>query len=385
MCPPADLPLRSPAPRDPFKDPEHFHPLEIIPFFRRWQPAPLRELLYTLIWNCGIGLAFWAIGGAFKIQGLQLMQLVDTLITANAIGYTLHAMFLLTSRLGIDRWAHGRGMAVTALYYTVISTVGVLIGFVAVALAFDPGALEWMLRPRWIAVMGVSSGMISLILALVFFSREREARAEAALERERLRVERIEREAALAELRALQAQIEPHFLFNTLANVASLIDPDPATARRMLESFIRFLRASLAATRRQTTTLAEESELITAYLQVLQVRMGSRLAFRIDLAPDVAGFALPPMLLQPVVENAIRHGLEPKVEGGEVTVRGRRDGDQVVVEIVDSGAGFAPTTRGGVGLANLRDRLRLLYGERASLVIGENAPTGTRVSVRLPA
>lgn len=371
--------------RDPFADPDHFHPLEMIPFFRRWKPSTLRDLLYTFIWNCLLGASFWAIGGMFRPAGLSVDGLASNLIVANAIGYVLHAMFMVTTRLGIDRWARGRGGPFTVVYYTVLSTTGVVIGFTVVALAFEPDALQWMLQPRWIAMMGMSSGILSLILAMIFFSREREARAEADLQRERLRAERVEREAALANLRALQAQIEPHFLFNTLANVASLVDPDPAMAKRMLESFIRFLRASLAATRRDRTTLGDEAGLIASYLQVLQVRMGGRLTFRIEVDPALAAFELAPMLLQPVVENAIRHGLEPKVEGGEVTFRARREGAQVVIEIADTGVGFASTTRGGVGLANLRDRLKLLYSGGASMHVGENSPSGARVTVRLPA
>jgi sensor histidine kinase YesM len=198
-------------------------------------------------------------------------------------------------------------------------------------------------------------------------------------------MERAEREATLANLRALQAQIEPHFLFNTLANVTSLVDSDPAAARRMLESFNRFLRASLAATRTESTTLGADAELIAAYLEVLQVRMGKRLEWRIDVPPDLADYALPPMLLQPVVENAIRHGLEPKVEGGEVVMRARREAGRVRIEVADTGMGFAPTTRGGLGLSNLRDRLRVLYGGSAELSIAENRPAGTLVTIALPA
>jgi len=220
---------------------------------------------------------------------------------------------------------------------------------------------------------------------VIFFWRERDARAQADLERERLRAERVEREAVLANLRALQAQIEPHFLFNTLANAASLIDADPARAKHMLESFNRFLRASLAATRGESTTLGDESELIAAYLDVLEVRMGRRLRYAIDVPAELAGHTLAPMLLQPVVENAIRHGLEPKVEGGEIRLAARREQGDIVVEVRDTGVGFAATTRGGVGLTNLRERLRGLYGERASLAIGDNAPAGTVVTLRLPA
>jgi len=364
---------------------EDFHPLEVIPYFRRWKSGMVRDLIYTFIWNCGLGVLFWAIGGMFRPQQATLDGLVMSLIMANGVGYTLHGLFLVSSWLRLDRWARGFGPVATAAYYTLMSTLGVFLGFAIVALAFEEGSLAWMLQPRWIASLAVSSAIISIMIAMIFFAREKHARAERQLESERLRVERVEREAALANLRALQAQIEPHFLFNTLANVASLIDPDPATAKRMLDSFIRFLRASLAATRLQATTLADEAALIAAYLQVLQVRMGTRLGYRVEVEPGLEGFELAPMLLQPVVENAIRHGLEPKVEGGEVVFRARRDGGDVVIDVADTGVGFQPTTRGGVGLANLRDRLQLLHGERASLRIAENAPAGTVVSVRLPA
>ncbi|MDQ3027738.1 MAG: histidine kinase [Pseudomonadota bacterium] len=364
---------------------DNFHPLEVIPYFRRWKHGMVRDLLYTLIWNCVLGLAFWAIGGMFRPQNTTLAGLLMSLIMANSVGYTLHGIFLVSARLGLDTWARGFGYVATAAYYTLVSTLGVFLGFAIVALAFEEGSLAWMLQPRWIASLAVSSAIISIMIAMIYFAREKHARAEAELQRERVRVERVERDAALANLRALQAQIEPHFLFNTLANVASLVDPDPAMAKRMLESFIRFLRASLAATRLDSTTLGDEAGLIASYLQVLQVRMGGRLTFRIEVDPALAAFELAPMLLQPVVENAIRHGLEPKVEGGEVTFRARREGAQVVIEIADTGVGFASTTRGGVGLANLRDRLKLLYSGGASMHVGENSPSGARVTVRLPA
>ena len=377
--------MGAPAATDFDRRLDHFHPLEIIPYFRRWEHGPIRDVVYTFIWNCGIGFAFWLIGGAFRPKALELGGLVSSLLVANSIGYTLHAMFMVTHRLGIDRWMRGRGPVATTLFYTVLSTLGVVMGFTVVALAMDPDALRWILQPRWLGVMGFSSGVISAMLAVVFYSGERRARAEADAARERERFERAQRDATLANLRALQAQIEPHFLFNTLANVTSLVDADPAKAKRMLESFNRFLRASLAATRTESTTLGADAELIGAYLDVLQVRMGSRLAWRIDVPPDLSGFALPPMLVQPVVENAIRHGLEPKVEGGEVAFSARREAGRVRIEIADTGVGFGAATRGGLGLANLRDRLKLLYGDSASLDISDNGTAGTRVSIALPA
>src|SRR5688572_14271572 len=117
---------------------DSLHPLEVIPFFRRWKCGPVRDVLYTFIWNCLLGIAFWLIGAMFRSRGLDWDDLATTLIAANSIGYTLHAIFLVSSRFGIDRWARGFGQAATTAYYTVTSTLGVVIGFTIMALAFDP-------------------------------------------------------------------------------------------------------------------------------------------------------------------------------------------------------------------------------------------------------
>ncbi len=364
---------------------EHFHPLEIIPFFRRFPYSFGRDFLYTFIWSGLIGVIFYLLNamGAGTLPSLRAFGLY--ILIANVIGYVIHAMFHAGSAMGLDTVARRGGFVAKVVYFSLLPLIGVLIGFWIVSFIVDVGFRGWLTDPVAIMSITTTSLVISTIMSVIFFWRERGAVAEATLALERERTQRIEREAALSNLRALQAQIEPHFLFNTLANVASLVDPDPAKAKRMLESFNRFLRSSLDATRRESTTLAEEGELIGAYLDVLQVRMGSRLRYSIELDPSLGSFTLPPMLLQPVVENAIRHGLEPKVEGGEVVLRARREGNHVAIEIADTGVGFAPVTRGGVGLANLRDRLKLLYGDAGSLAISENAPAGSRVTVRLPA
>ncbi len=307
-------------------------------------------------------------------------------LVAQSIGYSIHALFELGGLLRIDAWVRRSGWIAKTFYYSFVSTAGLLLGFGIVSLVLDPSMfINWLRNPGMLATMTGGSVFISIVMSVVLYLLARRASAEVELEREKARTERIEREAVLANLRALQAQIEPHFLFNTLANVTSLIDPDPAKARRMLESFIRFLRASLGATRMESTTLGAERELIASYLEVLQVRMEGRLRYSVDVPPDLESYALPSLLLQPLVENAIRHGLEPKVEGGEVTMRARREGGRVMVEIADSGVGFAPTTRGGVGLTNLRERLRLLFGDSASLEITDAPGAGSRVSVSLPA
>jgi len=361
------------------------HPLELIPVFRRWPWSPWRNIVYTAIWSCLIGSGFLMLGAAFDGRLPRLGQVYAYMTMSLLIGYSIHGLYGVGQLMGIERRALRSRFGLKVLYFAVIPVVGVFTGFTIFIWVFEPPGVIWHLDTGWILSGAVSSVVLSIMLAVIFFWREREARAQADLERERLRAERVEREAVLANLRALQAQIEPHFLFNTLANVASLIDHEPVRAKHMLESFNRFLRASLAATRGESTTLGEEAELISAYLDVLEVRMGPRLRYAVDVPPDLAAHALAPMLLQPVVENAIRHGLEPKVEGGELKLAARRERDDIVVEVSDTGVGFGATTRGGVGLTNLRERLRGLYGERATLAIGDNAPSGTVVTVRLPA
>ena len=365
---------------------EHFHPLEIFPYFRRFRPSLARDLLYTFIWSCSFGLFFYAMG-AFtegRIPSLEAFGIYMTI--ANIIGYTIHFLFDLGNKANLDRAARNAGIAAKLVYYAGVPLLGVVLGMwiasrILVGVSFG-GVFSDLHALLSLASVSIA---VSIALSVVFFWRERGAVADAAMARERERSERIERESVTANLRALQAQIEPHFLFNTLANVTSLIDADPAKAKHMLESFIRFLRASLAATRMESTTVAAEADLIAAYLEVLQVRMGPRLRGRIEVDPALGPFTLPPMLLQPIVENAIRHGLEPKLEGGEIRVVARRDGGQVAIDVTDTGVGFGSATAGGLGLTNIRERLKLLYGDAAALDIRDHEPTGTIVTLRLPA
>jgi signal transduction histidine kinase len=380
---PWDDPAMTTAP-PPARPRESHHPLEVIPYFRRFPCSPARDFIYTFIWSCLFGVAFYLLSAMFRGELLPPRVFGLQVLISNIIGYLIHGLFYLGAALGIDVAARRGGFPGRVAYFSILPLLGVVLGFWVASLFIDAGFREMFTDSGVLLSVVSTSLVVSVVLSLVFFWRERGAVAEAALATERERGSRVEREATLANLRALQAQIEPHFLFNTLANVSSLIDPDPAKARGMLESFIRFLRASLGATRRESTTLAEEGELIGAYLDVLQVRMGARLRYRVDIEPALASFTLAPMLLQPLVENAIRHGLEPTVEGGEVTFRARIDGDFVAIEIADTGIGFAPVTRGGVGLENIRARLKLLYGEGASLAITGNRPSGAVATVRIP-
>ena len=199
---------------------------------------------------------------------------------------------------------------------------------------------------QWVSGWFVSGAlMIWAVLTLIwwrFYRRELQlAEVEKQLAADRARAAELERQAVDARLRALQAQIEPHFLFNTLANVVSLVDAHPADAKRMLERLIELLRASLSASRARHATLGQEFDLCRAYLEILSIRMGGRLRYDIAAAADLRGLPLPPMLLQPLIENAIQHGLEPKVDGGHVRLGAARTAEGLLeISVEDNGVGL---------------------------------------------
>jgi sensor histidine kinase YesM len=246
---------------------------------------------------------------------------------------------------------------------------------------------RWVFSLRGAAVVVFLSLIVTAILLMIFLQRERAARAEVAFALQQARVTAAQRETETARLKLLEAQVEPHFLYNTLAHVVSLIDAEPVNARHMIERLIELLRATASAPD-SAGTLAAQLRWLRAYLEILQLRMGGRLAWRIDVPADLLELPVAPMVLQPLVENAIKHGLEPKIEGGEVEIAARREGAGVRLTVRDSGLGFRATKRPGdesLGLANLRARLTAWYGDRARVIIEDNAPSGACVSVLLPA
>jgi LytS/YehU family sensor histidine kinase len=203
---------------------------------------------------------------------------------------------------------------------------------------------------------------------------------------ERARKEAIQRLAAEAQLRLLQAQIEPHFLFNTLANLQALIGTDPGRARSMLDHLNVYLRAALTAARRERNTLGDEFALLRGYLEIIAIRMDRRLRYRLELPEELAGAEVPPMLLQPLVENAVKHGLEPKLEGGEIAVAATAGGGALTLRVTDTGVGLggAPTSDTRAGIAQVRERLAALYGGAASLEVVSNPAGGVIATLLLP-
>jgi LytS/YehU family sensor histidine kinase len=196
-----------------------------------------------------------------------------------------------------------------------------------------------------------------------------------------------ERDASEAKLKLLETQLEPHMLFNTLANLRVLIATDPTRAVAMLDRLNSYLRVTLSGSRVVSHPLAAEFDRLGDYLELMSVRMGDRLRYTLELPAELRDVPVPPLLLQPLVENAIRHGLEPKVEGGEIVVRARRDGDVLTIEVRDTGVGLvdAPPSNGsGFGVAQVRERLTAAHGARGGLQLAPDAHSGTRAVVTFP-
>ena len=195
-----------------------------------------------------------------------------------------------------------------------------------------------------------------------------------------------EKELTEAKLNLLHAQVEPHFLYNTLASAQLLTRSDPVRAEAMLGHLIQYLRRSLPNAEGEMSTLGAELERALAYLEILKVRMGDRLDVQTDVAEALRGTPMPAMMLQTLVENSIKHGLEPRTGGGTVWIRARRDDNTVAVTVADNGEGFNSKTSGtGIGLKNVRERLRLRYAGAANLSVVANFPAGVAATLTVPA
>ena len=227
--------------------------------------------------------------------------------------------------------------------------------------------------------------LLSAAIKIAYAGRVK-AEAKAAQAQEVAEAESLQRQVVEARMAAMQAQVEPHFLFNTLASIDHLIEVDPPRASRMQRNLIALLRASMPAMREKATNLGRELEVVRPYLGILKVRMEERLQAQVDVPEGLYSADFPPMMLQSLVENAIKHGLEPKADGGSLTVSAEVAHGKLQVSVADTGVGFAraATAGTGTGLSSIRERLKLIYGDAAELRITANAPTGTRVTIVVP-
>ncbi len=235
-------------------------------------------------------------------------------------------------------------------------------------------------------MIGGAALILGTVTALGALYRERDAQASAEALSFALERERLERQAADAQLAVLRSQVEPHFLFNTLANVQALVETGSPRAGPVLAQLIAYLRASMPRLAAGAPTLGEEAALVRAYLELMQMRMPDRPRYTIDIDPALESLRLPPMTLHTLVENAVRHGIDPSEEGGLIEVGARRDpGGRPLLWVADSGRGMDDSHAPGIGLANLRQRLRAVFGSTATLELQAVAPHGVRAEIRLTA
>ncbi len=255
---------------------------------------------------------------------------------------------------------------------------------VGMSLAFAiSGVGSWNDGMTWITMLiGLFFGLIGTVTVLLSRQVELETTQRHFIQSEN------EKREVEATLKLLQAQIEPHFLFNTLANVSSLVDSDPRLAKELLDRQIDWLRIALARTRSDTATLGDELEMLENYLQILKIRFGERLHWQIDVPVKLRGIIFPPMLLQPLVENAVRHGIEPKLGGGKIHIAAEVGNERLRIEVSDDGNGLqsdVATVGEGTGLVNVRERLATLFGDAGRLHLESNAKGGVTTMIEVPA
>jgi two-component sensor histidine kinase len=346
---------------------------------QRVGPAWL-QLVWTLVFGTVVGMGFTVMGvlthGDWADPARWWRWFRVNVVIALVVSLTIHGLFAVTIAWLTQQRIRSMRNGSRALYFTVVPLVGVSIGWPLGVWLVSGDAAGWVrIDASQMASSAALALLISTIIFLFFNSTARRLEAE--------------KRATEAQLRLLQAQIEPHFLFNTLANVESLLDHDLPKARQMLVAFTDYLRASLGALRQQQSPLAQELELARSYLLLLQSRMEDRLQFRIDAEPAAERVAVPPLLLQPLVENAVVHGLEPAIAGGTLQLRARVQGRHLVLEVQDDGRGLdappRPGARRGNGMAldNIRQRLLARYGTEATLELQALQP-GTLARITLP-
>jgi signal transduction histidine kinase len=298
-------------------------------------------------------------------------------------------MYLLFAVLspwyGYRRWTRSPAWKIFAVLLT-LTMVGAAVGF-AIG-SFRPGhawsgaSVEKAARAMGVSLLlafGLTAMLVGIARLRMREAVQRAARMQAEAERERL-----VRQGVQAELKLLQAQVEPHFLFNTLANVRHLVQTGSPDAIAMLDHLIKYLRAALPEIRSDGSTLGREAELARAYLEIMKLRMGREFGFEVQVPDSLARMPFPPLMLLTLVENAIQHGVAPQGRG-HIAVRAIDGAERVRVDVEDDGTGIGGLIGQGVGLANLRERLAALYGERARFELASREGGGARASIEVPA
>ena len=329
------------------------------------------NLIYVVLFCILVALVITLFSGGQELAANMVMSLV--------FGLVIYGLIVVLSAV-----LHPATTRQAAIVYAVAVSAGVFLGVPTGAFLLKiccGHTLDWQ-ADYWPLVVFCS--VPAVVVTYFFYSLRQRSVARSTIENERIRRKAVEKVALEGKLRMLQAQIEPHFLFNTLSNVISLINTRPNRAKAMLINLTSYLRTSLARTLPEEITLGQEMDMIRAYLDIQKIRMDTRLSFSIDVPEHLAAHPFPPMILQPLVENAVRHGLEPKVKGGDIRIRVWQETSVLKVAVADTGMAVTDFTGNGVGLSNVRERLWLLYGEDGRLVLTENSPCGVCATVEVP-
>jgi sensor histidine kinase YesM len=306
-----------------------------------------------------------------------------------------NAVVLMLVWAGLTAWFGYRKFAGRLFRVVVtgplLALVGALVGASVAGLVKGVEPFAWLsdsAKFRHVVMAGLVFGFLyALVVALIAHLRNREYAALTAHLEAEARQSTLSRQLAESRLKMLQLQIEPHFLFNTLGSAQQLAEKTAPEAARLIADLIRFLRAATPSMKDEFATLQQEAALAGAYLSIMRRRLGSRLDYRVDVPQALEWATVPPGMLITLVENAIKHGIEPSPDGGCITVTaGEAPGvaGRLVITVLDTGAGLSPQPGQGIGLANIRERLVLLYGNDAELVLEENVPRGFVARLCLP-
>jgi sensor histidine kinase YesM len=357
----------------------------------RFVPSPwkgVRDLYVLTALFCAL------LAAVLTLASPSLERFARWLLIAESIGMSCVTIGTLLSRFPrLRRYK-------PAIAHLFISGIAIPIGYVigssfAYTVLGEPTPILQSEPRRFVAL--IATALAAMFIVYLDAMRQRiEYEATARVEAQRL--------AGESQLRMLRAQLEPHMLFNTLANLRTLVDVDPKLAQSMIDQIILYFRSALAASREESVSLRQEFAQLRAYLEIMALRMGTRMSFRLELPEELQSFSVPPMLLQPLVENAIKHGVEPKIGSSEIQVHARQNGSSVEIAVTDTGLGLnghekeGPTippasgsldaalngVSSGYGLFHVRERLRAFYGPTASLTLAGNSPQGVRATVRIP-
>ena len=347
-------------------------------------PLPLVDFWRTAARQIAVASLFWALAATilyFLAPGIETFPRL--LLFSECSGTSIVVIFILLRRL---RWFRSSTTLIDWVLTGVIAIpTGFAVGHVVAFLILDEPMR--LLQPGHYTLVPVLFTILVAACVLYYFAMQERLAKEAAV---RSAAQLL---AAESQLRMLRAQLEPHMLFNTLANLRSLLTEDPPQAEVMIDRLIVYLRSALTASRTESTTLAGEFAQLRAYLDIMSIRMGSRLTYRLELPAYLEATPIPPMLLQPLVENAIKHGVEPKVGAGSIEVLAHSSDAGVEILVNDTGLGLPPEggsaeqsegASGSYGLVHVRERLRAVYGANASMQIKPRSPNGVSVTIAIP-